>query len=211
MKRARLLGLCGLALALQTACAVPPETAPPVFTLAPSPTAAAADGWRVYTNTRFGYQLAYPPELSLVKGPSPDAPDEVFATVDAVSFSGLGVAVDPNAGVVVGVATEVRDSQGERLQCAAEAECLAAWRAVLGQPETEVTPITAALGDGPAPGFAYEAANALYMQTFRYYARVREGQVWLISVVINNYPPAERAPIDAMLTRMLASFVFTAP
>ncbi|HET7090935.1 MAG TPA: hypothetical protein VFL17_20075, partial [Anaerolineae bacterium] len=101
-----------------------PTLDPSLPTPPPLPTLEAAIGWQTYVNTRYAYSVQYPGELSIVKGPGADLPDEAFQTVNDISFGGMSKPGDPNSGVVINIVTSVLDAGGNPIVCTSDRDCL---------------------------------------------------------------------------------------
>jgi ligand-binding sensor domain-containing protein len=180
-----------------------PTLDPSLPTPPPPPTLEAMAGWRIYVNTRYGYSVQYPGELSIVKGPSMDLPDEAFQAANEISFSGLSKPGDPNSGIVIDIVTSVHDAGGNPIFCTRDRECLDQWLWYWNTSGAEVTETAATILNRAVPGIEYTLVNSLYTQTNRYYVFAVNGQAWRISITLNNHTAGE---LDALLARVLATF-----
>jgi len=163
-----------------------------------------AKDWSVFQNELIGFTVSYPDEFELVTGPG-DVSDLPNST--SISFDGM---VDSNveySGVHISIQAAPTDANGDSLSCKSDSECNTIQKAVLDV--TNSSPIDTEIFDKDREGFKYSTENALYTQDNYNYAVYEDGNVWVISMTINNYQQDELADIETVFNNIIATLFIT--
>jgi len=174
--------------------------------LSPIPTTDLTTNWEVYKNTRIGYEIKYPKDFKIVKGP---VPESELPKLDNISFSGKQKPQDSNSGVVFGLNANPTDANGATLSCKDNNDCVNAWMRVLGKTSNETSLISAEILGEKRKGFKYTNQNPLYNQQNSYFVFPYKDRVWVISLTINNFSDTETAEMNLLFDQVLSTFEFT--
>jgi|GEM_PF-5490420 len=174
--------------------------------LSTMPAADLTTNWEVYKNTRIGYQIKFPQDFEIVKGPVPEAE---LPTLNNISFSGKQKPQDSNSGVVFGLNANPTDANGVALSCHDNDDCVNAWMRVLGKPLNEVSLVSVNILGAKRKGFKYTNQNPLYNQQNSYFVFPYKDRVWVISLTINNFSDTETREMNLLFDQILSTFKFT--
>ncbi|MDO8610871.1 MAG: hypothetical protein Q7R95_10100 [bacterium] len=162
-------------------------------------------GWKTYINRKYNYQLKYPSDFEIVKGP---VPESELPMLDNISFDGKQKPEDSNSGVVFGINADPTDFNGVALLCVDNDSCLNAWMKVLGKTSNQVSFVSVNILGGDQKGFEYINQNSLYTQQNKYFIFSHKGKPWIISMTNNNFSNAETQEINSLFDQILSTFKF---
>ena len=162
-------------------------------------------GWKTYINRKYNYQLKYPSDFKIVKGP---VLESELPMLDNISFDGKQKPEDSNSGVVFGLNANPTDFNGVALLCVDNDSCLNAWMKVLGKTSNQVSFVSVNLLGVDQKGFEYINQNSLYTQQNKYFIFLYKGKPWIISITINNFSNAETQEINLLFDQILSTFKF---
>jgi len=161
--------------------------------------------WEIYKNTKHGYEIKYPSDFEIVKGP---VSETELSTLDNISFSGKQKPQDSNSGVVFGLNASPTDVNGVALTCSDNDSCLNAWMRVLGKTSNEVNSVSTNILGIDRKGFEYINQNPLYTQRHRYFVFPYKNKIWEVNLTINNFSDAETQEMNLLFDKILSAFKF---
>lgn len=179
----------------QTSQPQPTPAAKQITESSPTLTVDPTADWTIYTNTKHGYLLKYPPEFTFVEGPAAGSPPEVFQTWDTISFDSaeFGFSIHVNPG----------DAHGNPITCSTDEGCKSKVLAVLQKSPAEVIPFSSLVFEKTRTGFKYEISNPLYTTYSHYLVFLENDKLWEISIynqdVLPNYD---------LVNKILSTFKF---
>ena len=148
-------------------------------------------GANYYVNTMYGYTIAYPQDFSLIKVSGTDLPETFYSQSDDVSFSGGVREDDPASVVILGVKVNPTDETGETIFCSGDDDCLNKWLAVIGESESPEDYLNVQILGRQVKGVELRSEVGEDTQVKRYYAFYQKDDIFVVSLIANNYPEDE--------------------
>jgi len=160
----------------------------------------------VYTNQKYNYTINYPKNFSIMSVPGTDLPEAFYSESDDISFSGGVREDDPSSEIIFGVRVDPTDEVGKVMFCLNDEDCLIGWLQIIGESQDGVNFINTQILGREVQGVEIKEEVEESIQVKRYFALFEENHVFVISVIVNNYPEVDIGNVFEEFSKYISSF-----